>query len=61
MQFSLKEGVFLQALPTWVHSKGLRPLQPLVPLPVARRAERVNPIQDGRGLKKPPLPPAFLL
>ena len=61
MQFSLKEGGSFHAVPTWVHGRGFRPLQPLMPLPAACRAERVNPIQDGRGLKTPSPPPAFFL
>ena len=27
---------------TWVHGRGLRPLQLLLPLPMTRRAQRVN-------------------
>ena len=32
----------MHALPTWVHARGLRPLQSQVPLPAARSAQRVN-------------------
>ena len=49
IQFSSKEGCFLHALPTWVHGRRLHPLQPPVPLPAARRAQRVN-----AGLKTSP-------
>ena len=49
IQFSSKEGFFLHALPTWVHGRRLHPLQPPVPLPAARRAQRVN-----AGLKTSP-------
>ena len=42
IQVSSKQGCFLHALPTWVHDRGLRPLQLPAPLPAARRAERVN-------------------
>ena len=34
--------VFLHALSTWVHGRGLRPLQPPVSLPAAWRAQKVN-------------------
>ena len=42
LQFSLKQIGFLHALSPWVHGRRLRPLQPPVPLPAARRTERVN-------------------
>ena len=42
LQFSLKQVGFLHALSPWVHGRRLRPLQPPVPLPAARRNERVN-------------------
>ena len=42
IQFSSKQICFLQALPTWVHGKGLYPLQPPMPLPAASQAQRVN-------------------
>ena len=32
----------MRTLPTWAHGKGLRPLQPPVLLPAARRAQTVN-------------------
>ena len=42
IQFSLKQSCFLQALPTWVHGRGLYPLQPPMLLPAATQAQRVN-------------------
>ena len=42
IQLSSKQSCFLYALPTWVLGKGLLPLQSLVQLPSARRAQRVN-------------------
>ena len=42
IQFSSKQGCFLHTLSTWVHGRGLRPLQPPVPLPAARRAQKVK-------------------
>ena len=42
IQVSSKQGCFLHALPTWVHDRGLRPLQLPAPLPASRRAERDN-------------------
>ena len=35
IQFSSKQRCFLHALPTWVHGRGLRHLQPPSPLPAA--------------------------
>ena len=40
--FFSKKGCFLYALPTWIHDRALHPLQSPVPLPVARRAQRVK-------------------
>ena len=42
IQFSSKQVCFLHALPTWKNGRGLRPLQPPVPLLPARRAQRVR-------------------
>ena len=42
IQFSSKERCSLHALPTWVNDRKLRPLQPLVLLPVARSIQGVN-------------------
>ena len=39
---SFKTGWFLHALSTWVHGRGLRPLQAPVPLPAACGVQRVN-------------------
>ena len=40
--FLLKQSCFLDALPTWVHGRGLCPLQPPGPLPTVRRTQRVK-------------------
>ena len=42
IQFFSKQGCFLHALPTWVQRRGLRPLDRLVLLLVARQAQNVN-------------------
>ena len=42
IQFFSKQGCFLLALPTWVQTRGLRPLGHLVLLLVARQAQKVN-------------------
>ena len=42
IQFSLKQGVFLHALSTCVHGRGLRRLTPPLSLRATLRVERVN-------------------
>ena len=40
--FYKSESLLGTGVPTWVHGRGLYPLQPPVSLPAARRAQRVN-------------------
>ena len=42
MQLSSKQCWFFHALTTWVHDRGIHPLQPPVRLPAARSAQRVK-------------------
>ena len=46
-----KQHCFLHARPTWIHGRGLYPLQPLVLLPVACRAQRVKDNLNKGGLE----------
>ena len=42
IQFSSKQRYSPRTLLIWLHGRGLHPLQPPVPLPAARKAQRVN-------------------